>query len=225
MTVGVPAGAVMCTACDARLTADPSGLCNRCKRGAPVPAQAPSPDPLASAHVAPPPRENPLTLMSLGQPVIAFTVHGIPGTQGSKDYMGHSKGGDGRRPHAILKESSHEKVQSWRGAVRQAFLAVRPADWAPLDGPVVLDLVVTLYRPKALPKMLRVFPIKKKDDVDKLQRSTLDALGEVSMWGDDGQVVGYRRMLKLYAGDPDPDALPAPGAVIRAWVLPREPLT
>lgn len=221
MTVGVPTGAVMC-ACGARLTSDPSGLCNRCKRGAPVPA-ARAPEPHAGAYMAPPPRENQLTLMSLAAPVVAFTAHGVPGAQGSKSYMGHSKGGDGRRPHAILKESS-EKVKPWRGAVREAFLAVRPDAWVPLDGPVVLDLLFTVKRPLSEPRTIRTYPAK-QPDVDKLQRATLDALSEVSLWRDDAQVVGYRRLFEFYAGDPDPDALPAPGAVIRAWVLPREPLT
>jgi hypothetical protein len=69
----------------------------------------------------------------------------------------------------------------------------------------------------------RTFP-GRNPDVDKLQRSTLDGLTQAGLYKDDGQVVGYRRMFEFYAGDPDPDALTSPGAVIRAWVLPREPL-
>lgn len=223
MTVGVPAGAVMCTACNARLTADPSQLCNRCRRGAPVaaqvPAQAAAPEPLASVHAAPPPRENQFTLFSLGAPVTGFIVYGEPASQGSKSPKGRDRAG-----RTILVESSKE-VKPWRSAVRDAFLAVRPAGWVPLEGAVVLDLVFTIKRPQAEPKKFRTFPCR-QPDVDKLQRSTLDGLGPkgAGLYRDDGQVVGYRRMFEFYTGDPDPDALTSPGAVIRAWVLPREPL-
>lgn len=207
------AAAATCSECGLGRTIHPTGVCGRCRR-VPLeqtPAQAPAPA-LAVVHAAPAPTENPATLMWLGDPVVAFTVYGVPGSQGSKN----------KGAHGQLYESS-TKVKPWRDDVRDAFLAVRPAGWVPLDGPVALDFVVTIHRPKGAPKTVRVFPAT-NPDFDKLKRSTNDALKTAGMWLDDGQLVGYRRSWEFYTGDPDPDALNQPGAVIRAWRVPREAL-
>jgi Holliday junction resolvase RusA-like endonuclease len=150
--------------------------------------------------------------MWLGAPVIGFTVYGEPGSQGSKN----------QNPHGRPYEAS-KKVRPWRSDVRDAFLAAAGGPgWVPIDGPVYLDVIVTVHRPNSEPKMIRTFPAR-SPDFDKLLRSTNDALTAGRLWRDDGRHVGYRRCLELYEGDPDPDALNRPGAVIRAWRAPREP--
>ena len=45
-----------------------------------------------------------------------------------------------------------------------------------------------------------------KPDIDKLQRSTLDALGEAGVWRDDSQVVDIRAW-KSYADNETPGAV------------------
>jgi Holliday junction resolvase RusA-like endonuclease len=197
---------VTCTSCRQRATTDRSGLCRRCIRASP----------LAAVHAAPPPTENPVTLMWLGEPVISFTVYGEPGSQGSKT-PGQAKNG-----RLYVREVS-KKVKPWRDDVRDAFLAVRPPGWVPLEGPIILDFVVSVHRPVGEPKTIRTFP-GRSPDWDKLKRSTNDALKTAGMWRDDGQLHGYRRSFEVYEGDPDPDALTSPGAVIRAWRTPREAL-
>ena len=114
-------------------------------------------------------------LISKHSPVtgIAFPVRGIPAPQGSKRHVG---GG-------ILIESS-KKVAPWRDAVRLA--AVEEMNGVtPFDGPLELRVTFTLVRPATVKRaMPHVRP-----DLDKLVRSTMDALTDAGVWGDDCQVV------------------------------------
>lgn len=150
---------------------------------------------------------------------ISIVVYGLPGPQGSKSPKGRRRNGS-----VILVESS-KKVKPWRAAVAAAAELVRPA--VLLDGPLVADMVFSLPRPKghfgtgrnsgilrpSAPLRPHVPP-----DLSKLERSTEDALTGI-IWTDDSRVVEYGRSAKLYAGDDDPDALEAPGAVIRVRTL------
>ena len=148
---------------------------------------------------------------------IQITVHGQPAPQGSKKFVGHNRTGRG-----VLIESS-KKVKLWRSAVVAAAVPLRPA--APLDGPLVADMVFTMPRPKGHYGTGRNAGVLKSryasalpdrvPDLSKLARSTEDALTDAGVWADDARVVSYGRLAKLYAGDPDPDALDVPGAVIR----------
>lgn len=129
---------------------------------------------------------------------IRIAVVGLPAPQGSKSYKGRSKTGK-----AIMVESS-ERVRPWREAVKQATLdalAVGPVDehGFPFDrDPVRVIVVFRLprpaghYRTGANAQLLRdaapSWPAG-RPDVDKLLRSTLDALGEAGLWRDDCQVV------------------------------------
>jgi Holliday junction resolvase RusA-like endonuclease len=158
-----------------------------------------------------------------GSAEVHFVVYGIPGPQGSKSPKGRD-----RKGRVILVESS-KKVKPWRAAVTAAAELVRPSEL--LDGPLVADMIFSLPRPlghfgtgrnaglvkPSAPLRPHVVP-----DLSKLQRSTEDALTGV-IWVDDARVVEYGRAVKLYAGDPDPDALDRPGAVIR--VRPLELIT
>ncbi|MFF4417515.1 RusA family crossover junction endodeoxyribonuclease [Streptosporangium sp. NPDC001559] len=145
-------------------------------------------------------------------PLITVVVYGTPGPQGSKRHVG-----DGR-----LIESS-KKVAPWRASVRQAAVeATDPAcaalglvEWEPLDQPLIVEMAFTLHRGKTVKRPHHTtYP-----DLSKLIRSTEDALTAAGIWADDARVVRYHNPRKLYVGDTDPDALLAPGVVIRIWAV------
>lgn len=120
----------------------------------------------------------------------ALFVPGTPAPQGSKKYVGHSAG----RP--VLLESS-AKVRPWRATVAQvAALNCHGI----IDGPVTVQVQFILPRPKSLPK--RVVHMVKKPDLDKLVRSTLDALSGTA-YVDDNRVTTIHAS-KRYATDGEP---------------------
>jgi Holliday junction resolvase RusA-like endonuclease len=119
-----------------------------------------------------------------------FHVAGIPAPQGSK--TGYIRG-----TKVVLVESS-KKVKPWRAAVAQAATqAYLHAE--PIDGPVAVEIDFHLPRPKSLPK--RVIWMVKKPDLDKLIRSTLDALSGIA-YIDDNRVT-HITATKDYAASPD----------------------
>lgn len=134
-----------------------------------------------------------------------IVVYGMPAPQGSKRHVG--KG--------ILVESS-KKVKPWRQDVKAAALAARDGA-PPIDGPVCLRVVFTLPKPKSAPKTKRTYP-DRKPDIDKLLRSTLDALTEAGVFTDDARVVRVV-MTKTFPNE-EVHSLDVPGAVIyiEPWV-------
>lgn len=170
----------------------------------------------------PVPQDTPLTLEALGRPLLALVAYGTPAPQGSKDGRIIYVGG---KPRVSMYEA-HDGVKPWRAAILAAAMTARPRDWEVLDGPLVADMVFTLTRPKAAPKTLRVLP-DKLPDLDKLARGAGDAIGTDAknlnrpLIADDCRITAYRRLEKVYAGDPhDPDALRRPGVVLRLWKYP-----
>ena len=145
-------------------------------------------------------------------PVLEFTVRGMPAPQGSKRFVGTSKAGRG-----IMIESS-AKVRPWREAVKHA--AMTKGFAGPLDGPLRLDLVLTLPKPASAPKRRQTWP-QKKPDLSKLIRSTEDALTDAGVWHDDAQVVEVCAA-KRYPGEGE-HALSSPGAWIRISLLAADP--
>lgn len=129
--------------------------------------------------------------------MIVFAVYGTPAPQGSKRALGRG----------VMVESS-AKVAPWRADVRAAALAAWPGP--PMPGPLSVALVFTLPKPKSAPKRRRAWP-DKRPDIDKIVRSTLDALGSAGVYIDDAQVVRLYAE-KAYAGDPG--ALDRPGAAV-----------
>ena len=126
--------------------------------------------------------------------MIAITAHGTPAPQGSKHAI--VRGG---RAHLI--ESSHDRVKSWRQAVVDAALGAngnRDSLRLPLGGPVAVDVTFRLKRPKShyrtgknahlLRDAAPAYPAT-MPDLDKLLRSTMDALTAAGVWLDDAQVV------------------------------------
>jgi hypothetical protein len=160
-------------------------------------------------------------------PIVVEAI-GLPAPQGSKRHVGRG----------IMVESS-KRVRPWREAVKQAtldVLATGPADdqgaaeriGFPFDRDP-LEVVVTFrlprpashYRSGAKAHLLRdnapTWPAG-RPDVDKLQRSTLDALGEAGLWRDDSQVVRVTAT-KTYTDHTRPA-----GAVIEVWPMNARPV-
>jgi Holliday junction resolvase RusA-like endonuclease len=141
---------------------------------------------------------------------VEIRVVGLPAPQGSKRLIGHTKAGRG-----ILVESS-ARVKPWREAVKYAVLeAFNPGGYPReccINGPVDVEMIFTLPKPRSAPRRRRTWP-DKKPDVDKICRSTADALVEAGAIEDDARIV---RLLaeKVFPGE-HPDALGVPGAVIR----------
>jgi crossover junction endodeoxyribonuclease RusA len=129
-----------------------------------------------------------------------ITVRGNPAPQGSKRHIGHG----------VMIESS-QKVKPWREAVKWAAIEVL-RDTQPFKGPVCLDITFTLRKPKSAPKRQRTYP-DKQPDIDKLCRSTLDALVASEIIEDDSRVVRLVAT-KVFPGESF-RSLGCPGAVIR----------
>lgn len=130
--------------------------------------------------------------------MLKITVYGTPGPQGSKKQVGRG----------IMIESS-KLVKPWREAVvwaaREA-LAGRGA----ITGPVVVDIVFSLKKPASAPKKRKTYP-DRKPDIDKLARSTCDALVTAGVIEDDARIVELR-LMKVFAGEVC--GIDVPGAVI-----------
>ncbi|MEV4033453.1 RusA family crossover junction endodeoxyribonuclease [Streptomyces umbrinus] len=152
-------------------------------------------------------------------PTFQLTVYGTPAPQGSKN----------RNAHGALYESS-AAVKPWREAVKFAALDALTHDtqWRPLDEAVRLDVVFTVKRPKhhygtgrnagVLKPSAPCFPTG-KPDLDKLVRSTQDALTDAGVLADDSCVTAvFAAKAYVLTGT---DALSHPGAVLRIWSQPN----
>lgn len=143
-------------------------------------------------------------------------VVGTPAPQGSKKGFAISKKGTGgKRVYTgkVAMVESSKAVKPWREDVRAAALASRVR----VAGAVTVDLAFYLARPKghyrtgknahllrdSAPKYPTTQP-----DIDKLVRSTLDALTSAGTYTDDSTVVDLL-VAKRYADEC------LPGAVIR----------
>ncbi len=138
---------------------------------------------------------------------MTITVYGQPAPQGSKRFVGHAKSGRG-----ILIESS-KAVKPWREAVKCAARdVVMFGPGQAMKGPVIVEMIFTLPKPKSAPKSRRTWP-DRKPDLSKLVRSTEDALTDAGVWEDDARIIRCVAS-KVYPGE-GTDALNTPGAVIR----------
>lgn len=109
---------------------------------------------------------------------VVFRVLGVPAPQGSKTvFNGH--------PVEGASKTGRANVKAWRQAVAETAHEVwdgRP----PINGPVSLSVRFVLPRPKAAPKKARWQA--SRPDLDKLLRSTCDALKTAGVYTDDGRV-------------------------------------
>lgn len=127
----------------------------------------------------------------------SFFVPGTPAPQGSKRYLGNG----------VMIESS-KRVKPWRADIRAAAMQ---AFKQPLTGPIRLDLLFVLPRPKShygtgrnAHKLKDSAPQHhiQKPDLDKLVRAVGDALSGVA-YHDDSQVVGGAHMKRWSDGASD----------------------
>jgi crossover junction endodeoxyribonuclease RusA len=108
-------------------------------------------------------------------------VLGTPAPQGSKSYRGHRGG----KP--VLVESC-TAVRAWREAVVRAIrAAMRRTGFTTMSVPSIVVIDFYLARPASAPKG-RTVP-DRRPDLDKLVRSTLDALTTAGAVEDDARVV------------------------------------
>jgi Holliday junction resolvase RusA-like endonuclease len=137
---------------------------------------------------------------------LTFDVRAIPSPQGSKSYKGHRGG----KP--ILVESAGQSLKDWRTAVRVDCVAAmkdtRITGWG---GPIHVLIAFHMPRPRShyrtgkhAHELRPNAPTysDKRPDIDKLIRSTLDALTAAGIYMDDGQVARLE-VDQLYA-DPQP---------------------
>jgi Holliday junction resolvase RusA-like endonuclease len=131
--------------------------------------------------------------------MLAFSCPGVPAPQGSKKAVRH------RHTGRIMLLESSKRLHPWRESVAAAARAFRPAQEALLEGPLIVDVVFSMPRPKShyrasgeLKPSAPRWP-SSKPDVDKLVRAVLDSLTGV-VWRDDSQVVELRAV-KQY-GEP-----------------------
>ncbi len=97
-------------------------------------------------------------------------VVGIPAPQGSKKSIGNNR----------FVETS-KKLPAWRKAVKEAAEKVVET---PFTDAVRVDVVFYMPRPKTVTRLRPTVP----PDVDKLLRSTFDALTQAGVWSDDALV-------------------------------------
>lgn len=127
---------------------------------------------------------------------ITFIARGLPAPQGSKTYKGHRGG------HAILGESS-EKVAPWRqDVVAAAVMEIQKHPlWTPISEGVELLIEFYMPRPAGHPKSRRTIPTV-TPDLDKLIRSTCDALKTAGVYADDARVVEVTARKRYAVMDP-----------------------
>lgn len=129
---------------------------------------------------------------------LRIEVLGTPAPQGSKRHVGGGR----------MVESS-KLVGPWREAVKAAVAAAYPG-LEPITGPVVIDLIFRLRRPKSHYRTGRNAHLVRasaprhpavKPDLDKLVRSTLDGLVDAGVIADDA-LVTVLAATKTYADLP-----------------------
>jgi crossover junction endodeoxyribonuclease RusA len=141
-------------------------------------------------------------------------VNGTPAPQGSKRHVGGGR---------MVEQSPN--LAPWRAVVTQAAVAARYSTptWQPdPQAPLGLGAVFTIARPAShwrtgkhshlLRDSAPAHPTA-RPDIDKLLRSTLDALTDAGAMTDDARVV-HVSVDKAYPGG-HVDALDSPGAVLR----------
>jgi len=155
-------------------------------------------------------------------PVLSFTVPGIPQPQGSKAFKGISRSG-----RAIMVESA-KGLKPWRTTCHTVIMAavqragIRPAGGYPLLGPVAVDLVFTMPKPKSAPKTRLTWPVV-KPDIDKIVRALLDSAKTAGLYVDDSQVVDVHAW-KVYPSEA-PGALSRPGVTATVYLIGRTATT
>jgi Holliday junction resolvase RusA-like endonuclease len=137
---------------------------------------------------------------------LVIRVYGTPAPQGSKRAFVNKHSG------RVQVVESSKAVKPWRQAVLYAALEERRRPGRPahetLAGPVAVTVEFLLARPKGHYGTGRNAGLVKESapgrpavrpDLDKLVRSTLDALKEAGVYGDDSQIVALMAT-KFFSG-------------------------
>jgi Holliday junction resolvase RusA-like endonuclease len=125
---------------------------------------------------------------------ITFRVYGLPQTKGS------TKSFYVKALKRVVTTNDNKKNKAWAQCVSEVASQHRPP--ALLLGPLQLDAIFHMPKPKSLPKRKPSWPAK-KPDADKLLRSLGDSLTGV-IWRDDAQVVDCA-VKKIYSDAPGVD--------------------
>jgi Holliday junction resolvase RusA-like endonuclease len=151
----------------------------------------------------------------MGATDLVVVVRGTPAPQGSKRHVGGGR---------MVEQSPN--LAPWRAVVTQAAaLAMTRAAWRPdVRAPLALGVTFTVGRPASHWRTGRHSHLLRdnapadpvgRPDLDKLIRSTLDALTDAGAMADDARVVSVSAM-KTYPGG-TLDSLDSPGCVLRLW--------
>lgn len=115
-------------------------------------------------------------------------------------------------------------VHGWKAMVHhEASRAMATTGLPPIEGPVLMDMLVNIPRPKALrprsgdfaagPGLYSYLPCDKKPDLDNLWKAVQDALKGAGVWYDDKQVC-HGALDKAYA-----PADQQPGVYVAVWEI------
>jgi len=145
---------------------------------------------------------------------VVFFAPGTPAPQGSKAAIPVKDKATGIATGKINVVESSKALAPWRSDVRDAAMAAMLSGRCPMfTGPVEVGLTFRIARPKGhygtgrnagiLKDSAPMYPAV-KPDLDKLVRSTLDALTSAGVYADDNLVVGLGYTTKRYAlaGEP-----------------------
>lgn len=137
--------------------------------------------------------------------MITLNITGHPRPQGSKRAFVNPQTG-----RAIMTESSGKGLSTWRQDVKAEALNTIAdlAPWTPYDGPVAVTAIYRFPRPKAhfrtganahlLRDQAPTFATSRAvGDIEKIARSTHDALTAAGVWTDDS-LVAVLTIQKVY---------------------------
>ena len=135
-------------------------------------------------------------------------VYGTPAAKGSMKCVGRG----GRH---TLVPANRERLAPWMKILGVAARRLAEAAGGPLDGPVGVEAVFVVDRPKSVTYARRPWPTARDLDVDKGLRAVLDAFQPL-VFGDDSQVV-EALAAKYYPDSPGAPSLGRAGAVVTVW--------
>ena len=149
-------------------------------------------------------------------PRLVVEVLGLPAPQGSKRHVGNG----------VMVESGAAKLLPWRQDVKFAAVAALTAnpEWDPATRAVAMHVVFTLPRPRSHYRTGKYAALLRDDapalhatkpDLDKLLRSTGDALTTAGAYADDSRLAQvYARKCYVTNAPGITGALDKPGARI-----------
>lgn len=123
-------------------------------------------------------------------------AYGTPAPQGSKRAFAVRGKGGVRTGRVAVIEQNHDRIKTWRQAVIDAAETAHAALW--IDVPITVQMIFWLARPRSHygsgRNETRLRPSApavpgRPPDLSKLVRATEDALTDVGVWRDDGQIV------------------------------------